>query len=55
MVVATAGNDDNSDNSYPARYPNAINLAGVDESNERASISQFNQQVDLSAPRVSML
>jgi serine protease len=55
LVVAAAGNDSSSSYSYPASYPDVISVAAVDKWNHPAWFSQFNNQVDLAAPGVSIL
>jgi serine protease len=54
LVVAAAGNDGTSSYSYPASYPDVISVAAVDEGNNPAGFSQFNDQVDLAAPGVNI-
>lgn len=57
LMVAAAGNDgiDNDRVSYPASYPSIISVAAIDNDNQKADFSQFNRQVELSAPGVSVL
>jgi len=55
LVIAAAGNDGGSAPQYPASYPNVISVAAVDEEEERASFSQFNLAVDITAPGVEIL
>jgi subtilisin family serine protease len=54
LVVAAAGNDGSSSYNYPASYPDVISVAAVDEGNNPAGFSQFNDQVDLAAPGVNI-
>ena len=55
ITVAAAGNDATSTFSYPASYPSVISVAAIDENLQRAGFSNFNSQVLLSAPGVSVL
>jgi serine protease len=55
LVVAAAGNRGSSAFDYPASYPDVISVAAVDQSLARATFSQFNNQVDFSAPGVGVL
>lgn len=40
--------------NYPAAYNHVISVANVDSSNHRASLSVYNQSVDISAPGVDI-
>lgn len=55
LLVAAAGNDGNSAYSYPASYDAVMSVAAVDSNEERASFSQYNDQVDIAAPGVSVI
>ena len=55
ILVAAAGNDGNSSKSYPASYDAVVSVAALDSSETVASYSQFNDQVELSAPGSSVL
>ncbi len=50
LFVAAAGNDGNSALSYPASYPHVISVAAHDIDGNKASFSQYNNQVELSGP-----
>lgn len=50
LLVAAAGNDGNSAKSYPASYDAVMSVAAVDSSENRASYSQYNDQVEIAAP-----
>ena len=52
LLVAAAGNDGNTDKSYPASYDSVMSVAATDSSNNLASFSQRNDQVDIAAPGV---
>jgi hypothetical protein len=52
LSVASAGNNGNTQLSYPASYDNVISVAAVDQNKKRASFSQSNNEVDISAAGV---
>jgi len=54
ISVAAAGNDGNSELSYPASYPDVISVAAIDSNKNHASFSQTNSQVDISAAGVNV-
>ena len=54
LVVAAAGNQGDSSVSYPAGYPNAVSVAATDRNDARASFSNANPDVELSAPGVAI-
>lgn len=53
-IFAAAGNDSRQDADYPACYNHVISVAATDRNNERASFSNYNKMVDLSAPGVGI-
>ncbi len=55
LSIAAAGNDGNSSLSYPASYDSVMSVAAVDSNGNKASFSQFNSQVEIAAPGVSVL
>lgn len=55
LSIAAAGNDGNSTLSYPASYSSVLSVAAVDVNNVKATFSQFNAEVDISAPGVGVL
>lgn len=55
LSIAAAGNDGTSAISYPAGYTNVISVAAVDSNLAKASFSQFNADVELAGPGVSVL
>ena len=60
LVVASAGNSGNSGPgytpySYPAAFTGVISVAAVDQAGQRASFSDRNSSVELSAPGVSII
>jgi len=54
LLVAAAGNGGNTQYSYPASYDAVMSVAAVDSSENLASFSQRNDQVEISAPGVSV-
>jgi subtilisin family serine protease len=55
LIVAAAGNDENNRLSYPAGYEPVISVAAVDSKLQKASFSQWNSDVEVSAPGVATL
>ncbi len=54
LIIAAAGNGGNSGLSYPASYPSVMSVAAVDSNENRASFSQYNEQVEISGPGVGV-
>ena len=54
LHIAAAGNDGNSSMSYPASYDAVVSVAAVDSSENKASFSQYNSQVEIAGPGVSV-
>jgi serine protease len=54
LHIAAAGNGGNSSLSYPASYDSVVSVAAVDSSENKASFSQYNAQVEIAAPGVSV-
>jgi len=54
LSIAAAGNDGNSSMSYPASYDSVMSVGAVDSSKNIASFSQYNSQVEISAPGVDV-
>jgi len=50
LLVAAAGNSGNSARSYPASYGAVMSVGAMTSSEKRSSFSQFNDQVEISAP-----
>jgi serine protease len=50
MIVAAAGNANDSSASYPARYPQVMAVAALDSAGGKAPYSNFGAGVDISAP-----
>ena len=55
LNVAAAGNDGNTVISYPAGYNSVMMVAAVDENKQWATFSQYNSQVEIAGPGVSVL
>lgn len=54
VMVAASGNSGTSSISYPAAYPKVIAVGAVDNSQDRASFSNFGDELDVMAPGVSI-
>lgn len=54
VIVAGAGNDDSTNPFYPAAYPEVIAVAGTDQTNGKASFSNYGSWVDVAAPGVEI-
>ena len=50
LIVAAAGNGGTSSLDYPARLPNVVSVAAIDETGRKASFSNFGSGLDLAAP-----
>ncbi len=55
LPIAAAGNDGNKRVSYPAGYSGVISVAAIDATKAKASFSQYNSDVEISAPGVAVL
>jgi serine protease len=55
LLVAAAGNEENSQYSYPASYDSVMSVAAVNANAQHASFSQYNDQVNIAAPGVAIL
>jgi thermitase len=55
LLVAAAGNDGNSSVSYPAGYAEVVSVGATDNRDRKASFSNANADVELSAPGVDIL
>jgi len=55
LIIAAAGNDGNNQKSYPASYPAVMSVGAVNSQRNHWSSSQYNDQVEISAPGVSVL
>lgn len=54
LVVAAMGNDDTSQASYPAAYPEVLAVSAVDENGQRATFSNYGEHTGVAAPGVSI-
>ena len=50
LIVAAAGNSGTSTLDYPARLPNVVSVAAIDETGQRASFSNYGTGLDIAAP-----
>lgn len=55
VVIAAAGNDGNSNVSYPAGYAEVVSVGATDHNDQKASFSNANADVEVSAPGVDIL
>jgi subtilisin family serine protease len=55
LLIAAAGNAGTSAVSYPAGFAEVVSVAAIDSNMAHASFSQFNPDVELSGPGVSVL
>jgi subtilisin family serine protease len=55
LSIAAAGNDGNSVTSYPAGYTSVMSVAALDENKNWATFSQYNKDVEIAGPGVSVL
>jgi subtilisin family serine protease len=55
LLIAAAGNNGDGSVSYPAGFAEVVSVAAVDSNMAHASFSQFNSDVELSAPGVHVL
>ena len=55
LIAAAAGNDGAGRKRYPASYPNVMSVAGTDYNDNNYSWSNFNDEIDISAPAVKVL
>merc|ERR1712157_270605 len=54
LIIAAAGNSENSALSYPASYKSVMSVAAVDSNENKAGFSQYNEQTEISGPGVSV-
>ena len=55
IVLASAGNNNNNQRTYPASYDHVISVAATDSNDDRYSLSTYGDWVDLAAPGVNIL
>jgi len=54
VVVASAGNDNTNQPTYPAAIPGVISVAAVDWDGKRADFSNYGDYIDVAAPGVEI-
>lgn len=54
VLVSAAGNDGESVLTYPAAFPNVIGVGAVDDTDRRASFSNYGSGLDVMAPGVGI-
>ena len=54
VMVAASGNDNSSQPSYPAAYPEVLSVAAVDNYGERAPFSNYGDYIDVAAQGVQI-
>ena len=55
LVIAAAGNQGDASVTYPAGYANAVSVGATDRQDARASFSNANGDVEISAPGVGIV
>ncbi|TAL70082.1 MAG: T9SS type A sorting domain-containing protein [Bacteroidetes bacterium] len=55
VVIAAAGNDNRNIAFYPSSHENVLSVAAVDTKDKKASFSNFDNTIDVSAPGVDIL
>jgi len=55
LLVAAAGNDGAGTDSWPAAYPEVMSVAALDPTGQRADYSNWNRDVEISAPGTAIL
>ncbi|MDC3962277.1 S8 family serine peptidase [Polyangium jinanense] len=55
LSIAAAGNGGNNRTSYPAGYASVMSVAAVDSAKAKADFSQYNADVEITAPGVQVL
>lgn len=55
VVIAAAGNDNSDIKTYPAAIENVIAVAATDQTDSKASFSNYGSWVDVAAPGVDIL
>lgn len=54
-IIAAAGNYSGESAQYPAAYPYVISVAATDQTDRRASLSNYHSTVDIAAPGTDIL
>ncbi|MEX2484321.1 MAG: S8 family serine peptidase [Brumimicrobium sp.] len=55
ILIAAAGNDNQSTQFYPAAYNNVVSVASTNDNDQKSSFSQYGTWIDISAPGSSIL
>jgi subtilisin family serine protease len=55
LSIAAAGNEGTTAYNYPASYSSVVSVAAIDANKVVAEFSQYNNQVELAAPGVSVM
>jgi len=55
LPICAAGNSNSAAPSYPAAYPECVSVVATDQSDRRASFSNYGPTVDMAAPGVQVL
>ncbi len=55
LLIASSGNTNSNFVLYPARFPQVMAVAATDASNQRASFSNYGDEIEIAAPGVSIL
>jgi flagellar hook assembly protein FlgD len=50
ILIASAGNDDSADPTYPASYPGVLSISATDRFDEVTWFSNYGEYIDFSAP-----
>ena len=53
ILIAAAGNDNSSQQFYPAAYDNVVSVAATTSGDAKSSFSQYGTWIDVSGPRFS--
>jgi thermitase len=54
VLIAAAGNENTSQPSFPAAYPQVLSVAAVDYAGQRAPFSNYGDYIDVAAPGVQI-
>ncbi|MGC9780046.1 MAG: S8 family serine peptidase [Candidatus Heimdallarchaeota archaeon] len=54
IVIASAGNEENTVPNYPAAYPEVISVSATDNNDNLASFSSYGSTIELAAPAVDI-
>ncbi|HER2169508.1 TPA: S8 family serine peptidase, partial [Streptococcus pyogenes] len=54
VLIAAAGNENTSQPSYPAVYPEVLSVAAVSYTGQRAPFSNYGDYIDVTAPGVQI-